>query len=207
MKLLIKPLFIVFFSALFLLACSDQTVPQEGQQYTAIAKPLEDKTLAPVSEVFSLTCGHCRNMEHFLGQISEEAGTDIGKMHITFNDSAQAAALIYYAAEMQLGTTPDSAFMDELFAAVQMPSDSSETEKTQAIKNVFKARELISPDQLSQQQNDDLRHKVANIERLSTQSGINAVPTFIVNGRYQVIVGGHKTPKQIANTIRYLLKK
>jgi len=207
MKSPIKTLLTVFFTALFLLACSEQTIPKEGQQYTTLARPLEDKSVAPVSEVFSLTCIHCRNMEHFLGQISTEAGTDIGKMHITFNGSAQAAALIYYAAEMQLGTIPDSAFMDELFAAVQMLQGSSEAEKQQAIAKAFSSRDLLSPDKLSQQRDKDLRHKVANIERLSTQSGINSVPTFLVNGRYQVIVAGHSTPKQIANTIRYLLEK
>lgn len=196
----------LFFSALFLFACSEQTIPKEGEQYTTLAQPLEEQGL-PVSEVFSLTCGHCRNMEHFLGEISAQAGTDMGKMHITFNDSAQAAALIYYAAEMQLGKIPDSAFMDELFAAVQMPQGSSEAEKQQAIANAFSARDLLTPDKLSRQQADKLGHKIANIERLSRQSGIDSVPTFLVNGRYQIIVTGHRTPQQIGNTIRYLLEK
>jgi len=207
MKSPIKVRLTLFFSALFLLACSEQTIPKEGEQYTTLTQPLDSQSVAPVSEIFSLTCGHCRNMEHFLEEISAEAGADMGKMHITFNESAQAAALIYYAAEMQLGKIPDSAFMDELFAAMLMPQGSSEAEKQQAIANAFSSRDLLSPDKLSQQQDQDLRHKVANIERLSTQSGINSVPTFLVNGRYQVIVAGHSNPKQIANTIGYLLEK
>jgi predicted DsbA family dithiol-disulfide isomerase len=207
MKLHIKPLLIAFSGALFLIACSEQTIPQEGEQYAQLAEQLNDKSLAPVSEVFSLTCGHCRNMEHFLEQIGDQAGSAIGKMHITFNSSAHDAAMLYYAAEMQLGEMPNSAFMDQLFAAVQMGKDKSEAERQQAIERAFSAHNLLSPAHLSEQQTADLVNKVANIERLSTQSGINAVPTFIVNGRYQIMVSGHKDPKQIGNTIRYLLSK
>ena len=207
MKLSIKPLLIVLASACFLIACSDATTPEAGKQYITLPTILADKTLSPVSEVFSLTCGHCRKMENFLPQISEQAGADIGKMHITFNQSAQAAAVFYYAAEMQLGQVPDHAFMDELFAAVQMSKGSSEAQRSAAIDSAFTSRKLITPSQFSEQQNEQLQSILDNVQGLSTQSAINAVPTFIVNGRYQVLVAGHQSPKEIADTIRYLLKK
>ena len=203
MKLSIKPLLIVLASACFLIACSDATTPEAGEQYITLPTILADKTLSPVSEVFSLTCGHCRKMENFLPQISEQAGADIGKLHITFNQSAQAAAVFYYAAEMQLGQVPDHAFMDELFAAVQMSKGSSEAQRSAAIDSAFTSRKLISPLQFSEQQNKQLQSKVERAQSLSAQSGINAVPTFIVNGRYQVLVSGHADQKQIANTISY----
>lgn len=207
MKLFIKSLLISIFSVLFLIACSDSTLPEEGKQYASLPTLLEDKTLSPVSEVFSLTCGHCRKMENFLPQISEQAGADIGKMHITFNQSAQAAAVFYYAAEMQLGQVPDHAFMDELFAAVQMSKSSTDAQRSAAIDRAFTSRKLITPLQFSEQQNEQLQSRVERAQSLSAQSGINAVPTFIVKGRYQVLVAGHKSPKEIGDTIRYLLKK
>lgn len=42
---------------------------------------------------------------------------------------------------------------------------------------------------------------------LSEKSGISSVPTFVVNGKYNVLIGGHDDPKKIADTIRYLLEK
>ena len=135
MKLFIKPLLIVLSSALFLIACSDSTIPKEGEQYVTLPELLEDKTLLPVTEVFSLTCGHCRKMENFLPQISKQAGADIGKMHITFNQSAYNAALLYYAAEIQLDNVPDHAFMDQLFAAIQMGKGSTEAQSLGGAKS------------------------------------------------------------------------
>lgn len=207
MKLFIKSLLIVLSSALFLTACSDTMIPKEGKQYTSLPESLQDKMQPSVSEIFSLTCSHCQSMEKFLPQISEQAGTDIGKMHITFNQSADNAAQLYYAAEMQLGRIPDHAFMDELFAAVQAPKSVTEEQKKEAIEKAFSSRNLVSPYKLSEQQNKQLINKVNEVRRLSKQSGINAVPTFIVNGRYQVLVAGHDNPKQIAKTISYLLNK
>lgn len=207
MKLFIKPLLIVLSSALFLMACSDSNIPREGEQYVTLPELLEDKALPPVSEVFSLTCSHCRNIENFLPQISQLADTDIGKMHITFNQSADNAALLYYAAEIQLGSVPDHAFMEELFAAIQAPRNVTTEQKKQAIENAFSSRNLVSPDQFSKQQSEQLTNKVDQIRRLSRQSAINAVPTFIVKGRYQVLVAGHDAPEQIAETIKYLLNQ
>ena len=204
MKLSSKPLLIVLSSLLLLMACSDLNIPQEGKQYVNLPELLEDKMLTPVTEVFSLTCSHCRNMEHFLPQISQQAGSDIGKMHITFNRSADNSALLYYAAEIQLGSTPDHAFMEDLFAALR---EKKAEQRKQAIENAFSSRNLVSPYQLSKQQSEQLTNKIEQVRRLSKQSAIHAVPTFIVKGRYQVLVAGHESPEQIAETINYLLNK
>ena len=87
-----------------------------------------------------------------------------------------------------------------------MGKGSSEEQKKAAIADAFSSRNLISPQQFNKQQSEQLLNKVKHIQSLSTKSAINAVPTFIVNGRYQILVAGHKTPQQIAETIRYLLK-
>ena len=207
MKFLNKFVLIALTATLLLSACGDPAIPQEGKQYVALPTQLEDKTLLPVMEVFSLTCSHCRKMESFIAQISQQAGADIGKIHVTFNQSARAAAIFYYAAEMQLDDKPGAVLMDELFAAIQMAPDTPASKRKAAIEKIFRSRDLISPEQFNTQQNQQLMNKLALAERLSTQSGINSVPTFIVKGRYQVIVAGHDNPEQIANTIHYLLNK
>lgn len=202
-----KSFLIILFPALFLMACSNADIPQEGKQYVTLPTQLEDKMLLPVTEFFSLTCSHCRKMENYIPQISKQAGADISKIHVTFNQSARAAARFYYAAEMQLSDKPGAVFMDELFAAIQMANDTPASERKTAIEKIFRSRDLISPEQFNTQQNQQLMNKVALAERLSTQSAINSVPTFIVKGRYKVLVAGHDNPEQIANTIHYLLNK
>jgi protein-disulfide isomerase len=207
MKTLLKTTCILFLNILFLSACSESETPTVGQQYALLPEELHADSLAPVTEVFSLTCGHCRKMENFIPLIAEGAGVDIGKMHVTFNQSAYTSAMFYYAAEMQIGGVPDHTFMGELFAAIQMESDATEQQRKTAMEKTFTSRGLISPYQFDEQQKQQVTAKVEQAQRLSQLSAINAVPTFIVNGRYQIIVGGHSDPKQIAQTISYLLTK
>ncbi|WP_165366908.1 thiol:disulfide interchange protein DsbA/DsbL [Aliivibrio finisterrensis] len=207
MKSIIKPLLLALSSALFLTACGDTNEPKEGVQYEVLSTTLQNDSLAPVTEVFALSCGHCRNMENFLPVISQEAGTDIGKMHITFNQSAHVAAMFYYAAEMQVDGAPDHAFMEDLFAATQMGEGTTLTEQQKAYSKAFTSRGLTSPYEFNEEQRDILIQKVDTAKLLSEQSGISSVPTFVVNGKYNVLVGGHDDPKKIAETIRYLLEK
>ncbi len=207
MKSIIKPLLLILSSALFLTACSDSNEPKEGVQYEVLPAELAGANMAPVTEVFALSCGHCRNMENFLPVISQEAGTDIYKMHITFNQSAHVAAMFYYAADMQVEGTPDHAFMEDLFAATQMGEGTTLTQQQEAYSKAFTSRGLTSPYDFNDEQRDILIQKVDNAKMLSEQSGISSVPTFVVNGKYNVLIGGHDDPKKIAETIRYLLEK
>ena len=207
MKSIIKPLLLVLSSALFLTACGDTNEPKESVQYEVLSTTLPTDSIAPVTEVFALSCGHCRNMENFLPVISQEAGTDIDKMHITFNQSAHVAAMFYYAAEMQVDGTPDHAFMEDLFAATQMGEGTTLTQQQEAYAKAFTSRGLTSPYDFNEEQRDILIQKVDNAKMLSEQSGISSVPTFVVNGKYNVLIGGHDDPKKIAETIRYLLEK
>jgi len=207
MKTLLKTTCILFLNILFLSACSESQAPKEGQQFALLPEALVADALAPVTEVFSLTCGHCMKMENFIPLIADEAGVDIGKMHVTFNESAYSSAMFYYAAEMQTGGVPDHAFMGDLFSAIQMDSDATEQQRKSAMEKVFTSRGLISPYQFNEQQQQQVTDKVEQAHNLSQLAAINAVPTFIVNGRYQVIVGGHSDPKKIADTITYLLAK
>ncbi len=191
----------------FISACSETSIPVEGKQYQQLPETLNSEKFAPVTEVFSLGCGHCKNMEAILPDLQKALGQDIKKMHIVFNQSAQIAAMFYYAAEMQTGGTPDHAFMMDLFKTIQMPKDSTAQQKQIAMGKIFESRGLISPFNYDDQQTELLLKRVDEIALLSQQSKINSVPTFIVEGKYQVITGGHDNTQEIAATIKYLLSK
>ncbi|WP_022941825.1 thioredoxin domain-containing protein [Psychromonas hadalis] len=202
-----KNLLLSFALLSFLSACSEAPTPVEGKQYQLLPETLNSEKFAPITEVFSLTCGHCRAMEDIIPELQKAVGQDINKMHITFNQSAYNAAIFYYAAEMQLRKTPDHQFMIELFETIQMPNESSAEQKEIAMNNVFESRGLVSPFNYNEQQTEVLFQRLEEISILSEQSKINSVPTFIIKGKYQLITSGHDTTEKMATTIKYLLEK
>jgi thiol-disulfide isomerase/thioredoxin len=203
----LRNLFISLILITLLSACGKALEPIEGEQYKQLPQTFTNEQFAPVTEVFSLTCGHCRKMEDLIPDLQKAVGRDIAKMHITFNESAYIGAMLYYAAEMQSGGIPDHQFMIDLFATLQMPKGTTSEQQKAAMVAVFESRDLISPINYDQQQLKILSDKVDRIARLSEQTKIQSVPTFVVNGKYQVLSGGHNKPEDIANTINYLLAK
>lgn len=187
-----------------LVGCSDSNVPQEGKQYQQLPVNLATFRLPQVTEVFSLNCGHCRKMEAAIPQLEDLTKQSIGKIHVTFNESAQIGAMIYYSAEMQLGKKPDHELMNELFTAVQMGDGATLSDKKAAIDKAFQSRGLVSPYDLNEQQQEQLFQAMSLAQDITEKGQINSVPTFIVNGKYMVLTTGHQDIEGIANTINYL---
>ncbi|KHA59280.1 thiol-disulfide isomerase and thioredoxin [Vibrio variabilis] len=194
-------------TATVLVGCSDSNTPQEGKQYQQLPVNLATFRLPQVTEVFSLNCGHCRKMEAVLPQLEELTQQSIGKIHVTFNESAQIAAMIYYTAEMQLGKKPDHEFMNALFAATQMGDGATLADKKQAIDDAFQSRGLISPYELNEQQQEQLFEAMNLAQDITEKGQINSVPTFVINGKYMVLTAGHQDIEGIANTINYLINQ
>lgn len=190
--------------ATFLVGCTDNNIPQEGKQYQQLPVNLATFRLPQVTEVFSLNCGHCRKMEAVMPQLEELTNQSIGKIHVTFNESAQIGAMIYYSAEMQLSKKPDHELMNELFAAVQMGDGATLSDKKVAIDTAFQSRGLVSPYDLNEQQQEQLFQAMNLAQDITEKGQINSVPTFIVNGKYIVLTAGHQDVEGIANTINYL---
>ncbi|MEZ8351898.1 thioredoxin domain-containing protein [Vibrio splendidus] len=198
--------FITALAAVLIIAgCSETDEPQKGVQYEALPTALTEFNLSPITEIFSLNCGHCRQMESAIPEIESLTDQTIGKMHVTFNESAQISAMIYYTAVMQLDATPDHAFMDDLFGAVQMGADATPEQRQQALETAFTSRGLVSPYQLNKEQQVALFDFIKKAEEISVKGQINSVPTFIINGKYQVLTAGHQDVQGIAKTINYLL--
>ncbi len=207
MNNLSKCLLLPLFTLLLLSGCSESKQPIEGKQFSLLPTAITSDFLAPVTEVFSLSCGHCRTLEAFLPTIKKQINTDIDKLHVTFNDSAKVSALLYYSAVMQLNKVPETAFMEQLFSAVQESEGQTLTQQQATIELVFTNHNLISPYQFTNIQQKALLQMINSAEKITVVAKINAVPTFIVNGKYQVLISGHENPDQIANTINYLLNK
>lgn len=207
MKKIIPIIATALFSLLLLSGCSESTVPEEGKQFQQLPVNLSTYRIPQVTEVFSLTCGHCRQMETILPELESLTDQKIGKIHVTFNEGAQIGAMIYYTAEMQLGSAPDHAMMEELFAAVQMGEGSTISQRKDAIDSAFHTRDLISPYDIGEEEQKQLFRAMKVAEDITVSAEINSVPTFIVNGKYLIITTGHENTQDIANTINYLTKQ
>ena len=163
---LLKNAFLVA-TVIGLVACDNgNNQPQLGKQYQALPTDLTEYNLPPLTEAFSLNCGHCRQMEQFIPQIEAITEQNIKKLHVTFNENAQISAIIFYTAVMQLNGTPDKAFMSDLFTVVQMNANAEPEERQAAVDNVFQSRNLISPYQLSDEQKAKLFQLMKEAEKL-----------------------------------------
>ena len=201
---------ILAFAGLILVAllagCSKSEHPQEGKQFERLPTDLSAYQLPVVTEVFSLNCGHCANMESAIPQLEAATNQTFGKIHVIFNQSAQVSAMIYYSAQTQLGTTPSHDLMNAMFNAVQMEGATAQQQKL-AINKAFTDQDLSSPDKLTEDQRRTLFAAMQQAAEISQKGQINAVPTFIVNGKYMVLLAGHKDLDGIANTINYLIQQ
>lgn len=208
MKKITQIFSLVFASLLLLTACSENPEPQLNTHYSQLPNDISDLVKQPVVEVFSLTCGHCLQMEKFIPEIEEGIGQPIGKVHVTFNESAQAAAMFYYAAAMQSnGGKPDQGMMTALFNAYHANAELPAEEKTQLLVNAYKERGLISPYDLNDEQKQQMFEEVTKAIDITGKGMINAVPTFVINGKYMVITSAHNDLPSIINTINYLIAK
>ncbi|WP_117233920.1 thiol:disulfide interchange protein DsbA/DsbL [Vibrio maerlii] len=205
-KKILAPLMAIL-TALVLAGCGDNT-PKEGTHYKKVPVDLSEYNMSPITEVFSLTCGHCRSMEKVIPELETLTGESIDKLHVTFNKNAHIAAMIYYTAVMQLDGKPTPEMMEELFAAIQMQQDdTSITTQQEMISNVFDAAGLTNPYKIDTEMQEELFKMVDQAKEISTRAQINAVPTFVINGKYEIITSGHTDVASMAETMTFLLNK
>ncbi|MGF1704128.1 thiol:disulfide interchange protein DsbA/DsbL [Photobacterium makurazakiensis] len=189
--------------ALALIGCGDSTTPQEGVNYTVVPNPTENA--ANVVEVFSLGCGHCRNMETMLPEIKKMAEVDIDQVHVTFNESAQIAAYIYYTAAIQMDGKPSPEMKEALFAYVQDSAHDMTDEARQAkLGEIFGEFGITSPFEITDEQKQAVYEQLQAANDLVVNAEINSVPAFLVQGKYLVENSAHENLEDLAGTIRYL---
>lgn len=194
----------VLCATLIMSACSDTNSPQLGKHFSQLPSDLSTFELSPITEVFSLTCGHCRNMEQYLPEIEKLTNQKIEKIHVTFNQSAHVSAMFYYTAEMQLNAQPDHKMLDNLFAAIQK-RDISDEERQIMMEKVYTERGLISPYKLTKAQSAKMLKYVAKADKFTTAAEINSVPSFIIKGKYLLNTDEHKDIQELADTINFIL--
>ncbi len=184
-------------------ASSDNFVPTKGYQYTELKNPI---TNAPkVMEVFSLACSHCRKMESLVPELKKMIGENITQYHVTFNESAQAAAVLFYTAAIQSDDHPTFKQMEELFSFVQdTPKDWTPEQRKTKLDSIYTEFGMLPPSKLSEAQQKQVYTLMKESNRIVTESQLSAVPAFIIQGKYMVELGGQNSLQEFAKTIKYL---
>ncbi|MEC6832873.1 thiol:disulfide interchange protein DsbA/DsbL [Photobacterium toruni] len=206
MKRIYQAFFVLLFTVFALSGCSDSKTPQEGDQYSVIPTPMPE--MKGVTEIFSLSCGHCRKMESILPEIKKLTKSDIKQVHVIFNESAQKAAFIFYAAMVQTDNKPSYALVEQLFSYVQdSPKDMSIEQRKTAVDKIFHDNNLKSPYELTEAQQKEVFKMFQRSEEIVRNTALESVPAFLVNGKYLVNTSAHKSLQDLANTIDYLKNK
>ncbi|EAR55420.1 hypothetical disulfide oxidoreductase [Photobacterium sp. SKA34] len=207
MKRIYQSFFVVLLAALTLTACSDSKTPQEGDKYSVIPTPMPN--MPAVTEIFALSCGHCRNMEGLLPEIQKLSDTkDINQVHVIFNESAQKAAFIFYAAMIQTNNEPSHKLVEALFSFVQdSPKDLTDAQRKAALAKIFHDNGLKSPSELTKEQQAEIFKLFQQSEDIVRNAALQAVPAFLINGKYLVNTSSHDSLQDMANTITYLKNK
>ena len=206
MKRIYQTFFILLFTVFALSGCSDSKTPKEGDQYSVIPTPMPQ--MKGVTEIFSLSCGHCRKMESILPVIKKLTNSNINQIHVIFNESAQKSAFLFYAAMVQTDNKPSHALVEQLFAFVQdSPKDMTIEQHKAAIEKIFHDNKLKSPYELTEAQQKEVFKMFEVSDDVVRNAALESVPAFLVNGKYLVNTSAHKSPQDLADTIDYLKNK
>lgn len=203
MKPFIK-LLLPLFAVLMLAACSDNAkLPVEGEQYSVIPKPMQEERA--VVEIFSLACDHCRAMEDVIPRLEEMTKLDFGKEHVTFNESAQRGAYLFYTATMQTPAMPKPSLIKDMFAFMQDGvEDQTAEDKRKELVQLYANYGLTSPIDLDDSENEKVYQQMVAAEAFIANTGLSSVPAFLVKGKYLVDASSHDTIEELAATIKYL---
>ncbi|MGF1736896.1 thioredoxin domain-containing protein [Photobacterium satsumensis] len=174
---------------------------KKGEHYEVLTPTIisADST-ARIVKYFSLSCHPCKMMNEFLPQLERETGKEIDKEHVVYNDNTKSLATIYYSAKVQSEIVVDTSFMKDLFSQVQ-----SRTVDQGNIANLFQRYGLKAPETMTVQQNEMVTKQVVQSEWVMSNTSINAVPGFVVDGKYLVKLDRHRSIEEMAATMKYLL--
>ena len=201
-------LIFTFIITLFFISGCEDTSTISSDKYTTIS-PVTVQ-VDDVVEIFSLSCGHCKNLENVLQRIKDTTTIEFQKTHVVFSEDTLRFAYLFYAAETQFkgNDTQHFEFMGKLFELIQTDFDKlSSEDKTRKIGVLFQAYNMQSPQTLNEAQYMAIQKQTNLAQDLSEELNVSSVPAILVKGKYLINMNGHKNAEELAETINFLLKK
>lgn len=203
----------ILLSLVLALTCSfglsAQELWKEGEHYKIVSK--EASSEPEVLEFFSYWCPHCYNFEPIVEELKKKLDSDVNfkKVHVNFMGftspkiqeeatSAMLAARVLKSEEamtaaifkhIHVNRRPVTGLADLKDLLITAGVDGEKLEKT---AKSFGVKSLLS-------KNNDLIKKY--------RRDLSGVPNFIVNGKYQAILGRGMTPDDMVDLIVWLSKQ
>lgn len=180
---------------------------KEGVHYEVIA---DEATAEPeIKEFFSFYCVHCFRFEPIAKQMAAEHGDAFEKAHVSFIDPRGMGTTMSraYAAAKMLKKEDEitAAIFDYNFNQQNMLLSKDD------VRNVFVTNGVSGSDFDKAMASFSVRGMANKFDREATKYGVNATPTFIVNGKYRLLPAGFEGSNDFINDFvdaaGYLLKQ
>jgi thiol:disulfide interchange protein DsbA len=183
------------------------TLWQEGVNYTRIV-PAQPTAVAPgqveVLEFFWYACPHCYDIDPLVEswRKTKPAYVSFSRVPVTWSEGHRALARLFYTVK-SLGKLDQ--LHSEIFKEIQVnsdplvardPSDEAATERIQA---TFAAKEGI-PEATFRNEYEhgfSMTNDLRNADELVQRYRIDAVPRFVINGKYIADVGSAGSPEKL----------
>lgn len=181
--------------------------PVPGRDYVVISdgKPYEaQKGAVEVVEVFGYTCIHCSNFQPVLAswQRKQAAWVHVKPLTLSFNANWTPYAQAYYAAD-ELGVLGKT--HDEMFRAVHvMHALPLQGASADLVSNWY-AKFGVDPKRFLRAMGDSsVASRIDRASAFVSRSGVDGVPSMIVNGKYRVAPGDFQ---RMLHVVDYLVAK
>lgn len=181
---------------------------EEGVHYEVIA---DEATSQPeITEFFSFYCVHCYRFEPIAKKMKSEYPDAFQKAHVSFINPRG-----------NVGETMTQAFVvaqklnkeEEIAAAVfnyNFDKNSMLTSK-EDIRNVFIVNDVTGDEFDKAMASFTVRAAASKMDRRASNLGVNATPSFIVNGKYKMLPQGFRDSdnflEDFSDLAGYLLEK
>lgn len=202
-----KLLTILLFALIPLQACS-QEMYKEGTHYEVISDTV---TAEPeVIEFFSFWCNHCYNFEPLVVSMKKklEGKAEFKKVHVNFMGFASKELQDTLSKAMLIGRHKKSEAVINGAIFQYLHKTRARITNENDVRNIFIAAGVDGSeyDKLSKSFgiNSMLRKNNDTINQY--RGSMNAVPTFIVNGKYKATFTRNMTPDEMIDLVVWLTK-
>ena len=186
---------------------SGPTLWQEGVNYTRIV-PAQPTAVAPgqveVLEFFWYACPHCYDLDPLVEswKKTKPSYVSFSRVPVTWSDGHRALARLFYTLK-SLGKLDQ--LHSEIFKEIQVSGDplvardSSDEAATERIQATFVAKEGIPEATFRNEWEHgfSVANDLRNAEELVQRYRIDAVPRFVINGKYVADVGSAGSPEKL----------
>lgn len=201
--------FLGLLSALFLLVgVAEAQEFEEGVHYEVVA---DEATSEPeIVEFFSFYCVHCYRFEPIAKSLKQAHPEAFEKAHVSFisprEDVGQTMTKAFAAAQkLDIEDKIADAIFDYNFKKNSMLTTK------QDIRNVFIVNGVAGEEFDKALASFAVRAAASNMDRRASNLGVNATPTFIVNGKYKMLPQGFRDSEDFVADFTalagYLLEK